>query len=68
MNTYDVVLKNSDLFSKLNCLCSPMEMDLKLVSKAAGHVRFCGAGMNMHNMVENSYAVDLVDTYRLLML
>ena len=45
-----------------------MEMDLKLVSKAARNARFCGAGMNAHNMVENSYTVDLVDTYRLLML
>ena len=42
-----------------------MELDLKPVSKAARKVRFCGAGMNAHNMVENSYTVDLSDTYRL---
>ena len=32
-----------------------MEMDLKLVSKAARNVRFCGKWMNVHNMVENSF-------------
>ena len=32
-----------------------MELDLKTVSKAARNVRFRWAGMNVHNMVENSY-------------
>ena len=45
-----------------------MELDLKPVSKATHNARFRGSRMNAHNMVENSYAVDLVDTYRLLML
>ena len=45
-----------------------MELDLKPVSKAARNARFCGSGMNVHNMVENSYTVDLAAKYRLLML
>ena len=45
-----------------------MEMDLKPVSKAARNARFRGAGINEHNMVENSYTVDLAAKYRLLML
>ena len=45
-----------------------MELDLKPVSKAARNVGFHGTGMNVHNMVENSYTVDLAAKYRLLML
>ena len=45
-----------------------MELDLKPVSMAARNARFRGAGMNAHNMVENSYTVDLATKYRLLIL
>ena len=45
-----------------------MELDLKPVSKTACNARFRGVGMNEHNMVENSYTVELAVKYRLLML